>query len=166
MVLNRSKRSLIMQARDVRVSPVITARKSATVREITQILVENRISAVPVVDNVGKLVGIVTESDLMRRAEAGTEHPYSWWVNFLAGDATIAADYVKSHAAKIEDIMTSDVVTATPQTPLHAIAALLEEHRIKRVPIVGEDGNLIGIVSRANLIQVVASAPPKLEMTL
>jgi CBS-domain-containing membrane protein len=155
-----------MHARDVMVSPVITARKSATVREVANILLEKRISAVPVVDDAGKLVGIVTESDLMRRAEAGTEHPYSWWVHFLAGDATIAADYVKSHAAKIEDIMTSDVVTATPQTPLHAIAALLEEHRIKRVPIVGEDGNLVGIVSRANLIQVVASARPKLEMTL
>ena len=155
-----------MQARDVMVSPVITAGKSATVREVAKILLEKRISAVPVVDNVGKLVGIVTESDLMRRAEAGTEHPYSWWVHFLAGDATIAADYVKSHAAKVEDVMTSDVVTATPETPLHEIASLFEEHRIKRVPIVSEDGNLVGIVSRANLIQVVASARPKLEMSL
>jgi len=157
---------LIMQARDVMVSPVITARKSATVREVAKILLEKRISAVPVVDNVGKLVGIVTESDLMRRAEAGTEHPYSWWVHFIAGDAMIAADYVKSHAAKVEDVMTSDVVTATPETPLHEIASLFEEHRIKRVPIIDKDGSLVGIVSRANLIQVVASARPKLEMTL
>ena len=155
-----------MQARDVMVSPVITVRESATVREIAKILLEKRISAVPVVDNVGKLVGIVTESDLMRRAEAGTEHPYSWWVHFLAGDATIAADYVKSHATKIEDVMTSDVVTANPETPLHEIATLLEEHQIKRVPIVDKVGNLVGIVSRANLIQVVASARPTLEMTL
>jgi len=155
-----------MQARDVMVSPVITAGKSATVREVAKILLEKRISAVPVVDNFGKLVGIVTESDLMRRAEAGTEHPYSWWVHFLAGDATIAADYVKSHATKIEDVMTSEVVTATPETPLHAIATLLEEHQIKRVPIVDKVGNLVGIVSRANLIQVVASARPKLELTL
>ena len=102
----------------------------------------------------------------MRRAEAGTEQPYSWWVHFLAGDATVAADYVKSHAAKVEDVMTSDVVTATPETPLHEIATLLEERRIKRVPIVDKVGNLVGIVSRANLIQVVASARPKLEMTL
>jgi CBS domain-containing protein len=155
-----------MQARDVMISPVITIRKSATVREVARILLEKRISAVPVVDNVGKLVGMITEGDLMRRAEAGTEHPYSWWVHFLAGDATIAADYVKSHAARVEDVMTSDVVTATPETPLHEIASLFEEHRIKRVPIVNEDGNLVGIVSRANLIQVVASARPKLEMTL
>jgi CBS domain-containing protein len=155
-----------MQARDVMISPVITVRKSATVREVARILLEKRISAVPVLDNTGKLVGMITESDLMRRAEAGTERPYSWWVHFLAGDATIAADYVKSHAARVEDVMTPDVVTATAETPLHEIASLLEEHRIKRVPIVSQDGNLVGIVSRANLIQVVASARPKLEMTL
>lgn len=155
-----------MQARDVMVSPVITIGKSATVREAAKTMLEKRISAVPVVDNTGKLVGIVTESDLMHRAEAGTEHPYSWWVHFLAGDATIAADYVKSHAAKLEDVMTSDIITATPETRLQEIAALLEEHQIKRVPIVSKDGSLVGIVSRANLIQVVASARPKLEMTL
>src|ERR1700692_3609557 len=155
-----------MQARDVMASPVITVGKTATVRDVAKILLGNHISAVPVVDNVGKVVGIVTESDLMHRTEAGTERPYSWWVHFLAGDATIAAEYVKSHAVRVEDIMTSDVVTATPETPLHEIATLLEEHRIKRVPIVDKVGNLVGIVSRANLIQVVASARPKLEMTL
>jgi CBS domain-containing protein len=155
-----------MQARDVMVSPVITASKTATVREIAKLLLEKRISAVPVVDDAGKLVGILTESDLMRRVEAGTEHPYSWWVHFLAGDATVAADYVKSHAVKIEDVMTSNVVTAAPETPLHEIATLLEEQQIRRVPIVDKVGNLVGIVSRANLIQIVASARPKLEMTL
>lgn len=155
-----------MQARDVMVSPVITVGKNATVRDVAKILVEKRISAVPVVDNAGKIVGIVTESDLMRRAEAGTARSYSWWMQFLAGDATVAADYVKSHAAKVEDIMTPAVVTAAPETPLHEIAALLEKRQIKRVPIVSKDGSLVGIVSRANLIQVVASARPKLEMTL
>jgi CBS domain-containing protein len=73
--------------------------------------------------------------------------------HFLAGDATIAADYVKSHAVRVEDVMTSDVVTAAPETPLHEIAALLEERGIKRVPIVNKDGNLVGILSRANLIR-------------
>jgi CBS domain-containing protein len=155
-----------MQARDVMVSPVTTVGKAATVREVAKILLEKRISAVPVVDKVGKIVGIVTESDLMHRTEAGTERPYSWWVRFLAGDATIAADYVKSHAAKVEDVMTDEVVTAAPETALHEIATLFEEHGIKRVPIVNKDHNLVGIVSRANLIQVLASARPKLEMTL
>jgi CBS domain-containing protein len=155
-----------MQARDVMVSPVITVSKAATVRDVAKILIEKRISAVPVVDDSGKVVGIVTEGDLLRRTEAGTERPYSWWVHFLAGDATVAADYVKSHGLRVEDVMSPDVVTATPETPLHEIASLLEERRIKRVPIVSATGALVGIVSRANLIQVVASAQPKLEVTL
>ena len=155
-----------MQARDVMVSPVVTVGKSATVRDVAKLLLEKRISAVPVVDDTGKVIGIVTEGDLIYRAEAGTERHDTWWVRFLTDDATIAADYVKSHAMKVEDVMTSDVITAPPEAPLHEIAMLLEERRIKRVPIVNKDGNLAGIVSRANLIQVVASARPPLEMTL
>lgn len=157
---------LIMQASDVMVSPVFTVGQHATVRGVAKLLLEKRISAVPVVDHVGKVVGIVTEGDLMRRAEAGTERSHSWWENFLAGDATIAADYVKSHAVKIEDVMTTDVVTAPPETSLHEIATLMEKNRIKRIPIVNQVGDLVGIVSRANLIQVVAGARPKLEVTL
>ena len=155
-----------MRAHDVMVSPVVTVGKTATVREVARVLLAKHISAVLVIDSAGKVVGIVTESDLMHRTEAGTERPYSWWLHLLAGDATIAADYAKSHAVKIEDVMTRDVVTAAPETPLHEIATLLEKHRIKRVPIVNKDGDLVGIVSRANLIQVIASARPKLEMTL
>lgn len=154
-----------MQARDVMVSPVITVAKNATVRDVAKILLEKRISAVPVVDN-GKVVGIVTESDLMHRVEAGTERLYSWWVNFLAGEATIAADYVKSHATRVEDVMTAEVVTAPPEMPLHEIASLLEERQIKHVPIVSKDGSLVGIVSRANLIQAVASARTRIEIAL
>jgi len=155
-----------MQARDVMVSPVITVGKSTTVREVATILLEKRISAVPVVDDAGKVVGIVTEGDLIHRAEAGTERPYSWWAHFLTGDATMAADYARSHARRVEDVMTTDLVSATPEMPLHAIATLFEERHIKRVPIVNKEGNLVGIVSRRNLIQVVASARPKLEITL
>src|SRR6185312_9984078 len=118
----------------------ITVGKIATVRDVAKILLEKRISAVPVVDNVGKVIGIVTESDLMHRTEAGTERPYSWWVHFLAGDATIGADYVKSHGTKVEDVMTAKVVPATPDSPLHEIATLLKERQIKRVPIVDKAG--------------------------
>ena len=103
----------------------------------------------PVVDNTSKVVGIVTESDLLHRTEAGTERPYSWWVHFLAGDATVAADCVKSHGVRVEDVMTADVVTAAPETPLHEIASLLEARGIKRVPILNKTGDLVGIVSRA-----------------
>ncbi|PDT78424.1 CBS domain-containing protein [Bradyrhizobium sp. C9] len=155
-----------MQARDVMVSPVITVGADATVRQVASTLLQHRISAVPIVDAGGRIVGIVTEGDLMHRAEAGTERPYSWWLRLLAGDAQMASDYVKSHAARVKDIMTREVVTAAPETPLHKIAMLLEKHQIKRIPIVARDGQLVGIVARANLLQAVASAGRKLEISL
>ena len=155
-----------MKARDVMVSPVITVGDNDTVRDVAKLLIAKRISAVPVVNGAGKLVGIVTEADLMRRVEAGTEHCYSWWLSFFLGDRAIAADYVKSHAVKVTDIMTRDVKTADPETPLHVVADLFEEHHIKSAPILSKAGDLVGIVSRANILQAVASARPKLEISL
>ena len=155
-----------MKARDVMVSPVITVGENETVRDVARLLIAKRISAVPVVDGGGTLVGIVTEADLMHRAEAGTEHSYSWWLSLFLGDRAIAADYVKSHALKVKDIMTREVRTAAPETPLYEIADLFEENHIKRVPIVSEGGDLVGIVSRANIIQAVASAKPTLKVSL
>jgi CBS domain-containing protein len=147
-------------------SPAITVSPNATVREVAKILLEKRISAVPVVDSKGKTVGIVTESDLMHRAEAGTERRYSWWLAAFQSGSALAADFVKSHAVKISDIMTRNVVTVTPETPLHEVAALLEQHHVKRVPVVTAQGDLVGIVSRANLIQAIATWRPTLELSL
>jgi len=154
-----------MKARDVMVSPVITVGENATVRDVAKLLIAKRISAVPVIDGAGKLVGIVTEADLLHRTEAGTERPVSWWLSLISGDRALAEDYVKSHALKVKDVMTRDVRTADPETPLYEIADLFEEEHVKRVPIVSKGGDLIGIVSRANIIQVVASARPKLEIS-
>lgn len=155
-----------MLARDVMVAPVITVGTSATVRGVAKILLENRISAVPVVNETGRIVGIITESDLIHRVETGTEQRYSWWKRAIIDDTERAADYTKSHATKVIDIMTRDVVTAAPETPLHEIAGLLETHRIRRVPIIDATGELVGIVSRANLLQAVATARPKLDLHL
>lgn len=154
-----------MKARDVMVSPVITMGENDSVRDVASLMVEKRISAVPIVGANGKLVGIVTEGDLMRRSEAGTEHPYSW-LSFFLGDGAAAADYVKSHAIRVKDVMSRNVRTAGPDTPLYEIADLFEENHIKRVPIVNDNGDLIGIVSRANILQAVASARPQLEIAL
>jgi CBS domain-containing protein len=142
-----------MKARDVMVSPVITTKPSASVKEVAHILLTHRISAVPVVDDAGKLVGIVSEGDLMRRADLGTERHRSWWLAALfAEEEALAAEYVKQHSKKVSDVMTKHIVAATPDTPLNEIAGLLERHSIKRVPIVDNDA-LVGIVSRANIIQ-------------
>jgi CBS domain-containing protein len=152
-----------MKARDVMVSPVVTVQQSATVSETAKTLVERGISAVPVVDAQGRIVGIVSEGDLLHRVEAGTGRQRSRWLSAIANEETLAADYVKAHARRVVDIMTRNVVTATPDTPLHEIARAMERHSIKRLPIV-ENGALVGIVSRANLVQAVASARADLEM--
>jgi CBS domain-containing protein len=147
------------------VYPVITAKPSSSVAEVAKTLLQQRISAVPIVDEKGRLVGIVSEGDLIHRAESETERRHSWWLEGLTGDETLAAEYVKAHARKAADVMTKKVISASPDTPLHEIAALLERNAIKRVPIVA-DGRLVGIVSRANLIQALASAPEQPEIPL
>jgi CBS domain-containing protein len=152
-----------MKGRDVMVSPVVTVKPSASVKEVAELMLENRISGVPVVNDEGKVVGIVSEGDLMHRSEAGTALRRSWWLTGLTSEETLAAEYVKAHARKVADVMTSKVVTAAPDAPLHELAALMEANAIKRVPIV-DNGRLVGIVSRANLLRAVASAPPESEV--
>ena len=154
-----------MKARDVMISSVISVKPSSSVHEAANTLLERRISAVPVVDDQGKLVGIVSEGDLLHRAEAGTERRRSWWLRALTGDETLAVEYTKVHGRKVSDVMTRNVITAAPDAPLHEIAALLEKNAIKRVPIV-ENGQVVGIVSRANLIQAVASARTHMDVPL
>ena len=141
-----------MNAADVMVSNVITVRSDAAVEQIAEILLTNRISAVPVVDESGRLVGIVSEGDLIHRVEAGTERHRAWWLELLSARDILEHEFIKSHARKAADLMTRPVITVQPDTPLSDLAALLEKHRIKRVPVV-QDGKLVGIVSRANLIQ-------------
>jgi CBS domain-containing protein len=154
-----------MRARDVMISPVITVNENEIVQNVAKLLLANHISAVPVVDKGGSLVGIITEADLMRRADTETERPTSWWLYLISGDQTMAGEYIKSHAVRAKDVMTHDVKTATPDTSLHEIVDLFEENNIKRVPIVN-GGVLVGIVSRANVLQAVASVRPKLEISL
>jgi CBS domain-containing protein len=154
-----------MKARDVMVSPVISVTPATSVKEVAKTFLQQRISAVPVVDDAGKLVGIVSEGDLLHRAEAGTERRHSWWLLGLIGDYALASEFIKAHSRKVADVMTTRVITAAPDAALHEIAALLEKNSIKRVPIV-DNGQLVGIVSRANLIQAVASARNGLDLPL
>jgi CBS domain-containing protein len=153
-----------MNASDVMVTNVITVGPDASVQEVANILLTNRISALPVVDDHGGLIGIVSEGDLIRRAELGTERRRSWWLEIFAGESkeAIAIEYVKSHASKVGDVMTREVITATPDTPLRDIATLLEKKSIKRVPIV-ERGKIVGLVSRANLVQALATLRKNIE---
>lgn len=153
-----------MKARDVMVSPVITVGENTSVRDAARLLIEKRISAVPVVDHDGKLVGIVSEADFMHRPETGTDRPASWWLSLISGERALAEEYAKSHAKTVRDVMTKTVQTARPDTPLHEIADMLAEKHIKRVPIVNQAGDLVGIITRANIVQTFASARPQLEI--
>jgi len=155
-------RSGDMKAADVMVSTVITVGPECSVQDLAEILLENRVSAVPVVSNGGDLVGIVSEGDLIRRTEMDTERRRSRWLALLIGAQPLAAEFVKSNGRRVADVMTRDVVVATPDTPLRHIAALLEKNGIKRVPIVSH-GKLVGIVSRANLVQALASARKEIK---
>jgi CBS-domain-containing membrane protein len=145
-----------MKASDVMVSNVITVGPDATVQEVADILLRNRISAVPVVSETGEMLGIVSEGDLLNRTEAETSHRKSWWLDALSSNEILASEYVKSHSRKVADVMTRNVITVAPDMAVADIAALLEKNRIKRVPIV-QNGKIVGIVSRANLLQGLAS---------
>jgi len=149
-----------MKASDVMVTEVITVKPNSNVQDVAGLLLTNHISAVPVVDDAGKLVGMVSEGDLLRRGEADTGHERPWWLQMLVGREILAAEYLKEHSHRVTDVMIRGIISAEPDTPVADIATLLERHRIKRVPIV-RDGKVIGIVSRANLIQVLATSGKK-----
>ncbi len=144
-----------MKAADIMVSSVISVGRTPPCRRWPQVLLKNRISGVPVIGSQGRALGIVSEGDLMRRPEAGTLRRPSWWLTLIGSREEQAFDYIKSHSRKVADVMTRTVVTASPDTPVADIATLLEKHGIKRVPIV-KDGKVVGIVSRANLLQALA----------
>ena len=141
-----------MLAREVMTADVITVKPDTPVTEIARLLVARHISAVPVTDAAGRVLGIVSEGDLMRRIETGTEKHRSWWHQLVADNATLSREYLKSHGLKASDIMTSSVATVNEDTPLGAVADLLESKRVKRVPVL-RDGKLVGVVSRADLLR-------------
>jgi CBS-domain-containing membrane protein len=144
-----------MRAMDVMTTKVITVDEKATVPEAARLLAEHGISAVPVIDKDERVIGIVSEGDLLHRAETGTERCRSWWLDMMSSTNKLAGEYIKSHSGKVKDVMTRDVLSVTEKTSVADIAVLLETKRIKRVPVL-RDGKLVGIVSRANLVRALA----------
>jgi CBS domain-containing protein len=152
-----------MNASDVMVSDVITVKPDATVQEAAQLMLANRISGLPVVDDSAKLVGIISEGDLLRRAPEGT-WPKAWgppprrgWAKLLMAPDELDTEYVAKHDRKVGDIMTRDIVSAGLKTSIPDVAALMVHHRIKRVPII-QDGRVVGIVSRANIVEALSGS--------
>ncbi len=153
-----------MQAKDVMTPDPVTVGPDTPVEEIARVLLDKRISGVPVVDEAGRVVGIVSEGDLIRRIEdLDDDRPRrrSWWLQLFTLPEDRARAFVRAHGRRAREIMTPDPVTVRPETPVSDIARLLEERGIKRVPVVDAEGRIVGIVSRADLLWALAVQRPR-----
>jgi CBS-domain-containing membrane protein len=146
-----------MKAADVMTRGAFTVTAESSVNDAARLMLSHRVSGLPVVDAGGALVGMLTEGDLLRRAEIGTDRRRPRWLELLLGPGRLARDYVHTHAGKVGDVMSREVVTIGPGTPLEEVAELMERHRVKRLPVV-EKGRILGIVSRANLLAALLEA--------
>ena len=151
-----------MNAADVMTTKVITVTPESSVGDAAKLMLQYRISGLPVVDRKGELVGIVTEGDFLRRGETGTERRRPRWLEFILGPGRLSSEYVQAYGRKIADVMTSNPVSITEDVSLENVVDTLERHRVKRLPVM-RDGKLVGIVSRANLVQAFATVLPRTE---
>jgi CBS domain-containing protein len=147
---------MIMKASDVMTPRVISIEADAPIMGAVRLMLQNRISGLPVVGPKGELVGMVTEGDFLRRGEIGTERHRNRWLEFLVGPGRLADEYVHARGRKVEEVMTREPVTVTEETPLDEAVGLMERHRIKRLPVMRED-KLVGIVTRANIMHALVS---------
>jgi CBS domain-containing protein len=155
------ERQMSVDAASIMTRDVITVGPNASVAEVAGKLAEHDISAVPVCDPDGQLLGMLSEGDLMRPFGAANEMRRAWWLGVLAEGTDLAPeflDYVRLDNRRARDLMTRDVITATERSSAGEVADMISKHRIKRVPIL-RDGKLVGIVSRADLVRALARSP-------
>ena len=144
-----------MKVRDIMTSPVVSIEPESAVLEAVRIMLQRHISGLPVIDKEGRLVGIVTEGDFLRRAETGTQRRRPRWLEYLVGPGRLADEYTRTHGRKVHEIMTAGALTVTEDTPLDEVVRLMEKRRIKRLPVMRGNA-VVGIVSRANLVHALA----------
>jgi CBS domain-containing protein len=145
-----------MRAHQIMTRSVITVAPETTIVDAANLMLQRHVSGLPVVDASGKLVGIVSEGDFIRRSEIGTGRKRGRWLTFILGPGKSASDFVQEHGRRVQEVMTKDPLTITEDTALAEIVDLMEKNNVKRLPVV-RDGKIVGIVSRANLLQAVAS---------
>jgi CBS-domain-containing membrane protein len=146
-----------MNASDVMTRNVISVAPDATVADAVGLMLDRGISGLFVVDSGGTLAGVVTEGDLLRRDELGTERRKSWWLRLLVSPGRQAADFTRTHGRKVADVMTPNVFSVNVDTSLEDIVGLMEAHRIKRVAVLRGD-RMVGVVSRADLLRALSVA--------
>ena len=153
-----------MKAKDVMTHRVISVEPMAAISQAIRLMLQNKISGLPVVDAGGHLVGIVTEGDFLRRSEMATDKKRSRLLEFLLGSGQSADNYVRSHGRKVEEVMTRDVHTVSEDTSLEDVVRTMEKRRIKRLPVV-RGRRIVGIISRANLLHALASVAREIKPT-
>jgi CBS domain-containing protein len=146
-----------MRAHQIMTRPVITVTPDTTMVEAANLMLQKHVSGLPVVDATGKLVGMISEGDFLRRSEIGTQRKRGRFLKFILGPGTAASDFVQEHGRRVSEIMTSEpLITVGEETSLEQIVELMERNSIKRIPVIRDD-KVVGIVSRSNLLQAVAS---------
>jgi CBS domain-containing protein len=145
-----------MRAHQIMTRPVITVTPETTIVEAANTMLQKHVSGLPVVDTAGKLVGIVSEGDFIRRSEIGTQRKRGRFLKFILGPGRAATDFVHEHGHKVAEIMTTEPLTVTEDATLERIVELMEKNNVKRLPVTRDD-KIVGIVSRSNLLQAVAS---------
>jgi len=144
-----------MQVKDVMSRQIVSIGAEAPVLDAVQLMLQHRISGLPVIDASGNLQGVVTEGDFLRRAETGTQRKRARWIEFLMGPGRLASEYVRASGGKVGEVMTPEVHTVTEDAPLEDAVHLMERHRVKRLPVM-RDGKVVGIVTRSNLMRALA----------
>jgi CBS-domain-containing membrane protein len=152
-----------MQAGEVMRGDVVTVSPDTAIEDAVRLMLDRHISGLPVIDDAGTAVGMVTEGDLLRRAELGTQKRISAWRAWLAASGSAARNYVQSHARRVGEVMTVPVIGVTPDTALADIVQLMETHRIKRLPVL-EHGRVTGIVTRADLLRALMRELPSAQV--
>jgi CBS domain-containing protein len=144
-----------MRAHQIMTRQVITVATGASIVEAANTMLQNHISGLPVVDETGKLVGIISQGDFIRRAEIGTQRKRGSWLKLLLGSGRVASDFVRERGRKVGEIMTLDPCTVTEDATLEDVVSLMEQNNVKRLPVMRGD-QLVGIVTRSNLLRAVA----------
>jgi CBS domain-containing protein len=147
-----------MNAGDIMTRRVISATRDTTIAEAADLMLRYRISGLPVIDEREVVIGIVTEGDLLRRAEIGTERRHRRWIELLIGPGRLAREYVDAHARKVGEVMSEDVACVGPGASLPDVVRTMEKRRVKRLPVIDNDGRLLGIVSRADLVHALVGS--------
>jgi CBS domain-containing protein len=142
-----------MLAQDVMTRAVLTVTPDMKLVDAAKRMLEAHVSGLPVVDDAGQLVGVLSEGDLLRRTETGTEPRHAGWVELFLGPARLATEYVHTHARYVREVMTETPITVAEDTPLSDVVKLMERRHIKRVPVV-RGAALVGVVSRADLVRL------------